>query len=103
MRKSAVALITLAIAATCGVARAELPLPPDNGLAASVPINVLSSTDADLRRLLVAAERAGRLADANALLARVSDQSLKGYALAEGITRLPMRRSPISSTGCTAT
>ena len=84
MRKSALALITLAVAATCGVARAEMPLPPDNGLAASVPINVLSATDVDLYRQIFAAERAGRFADANALLARVSDQSLKGYALAEG-------------------
>jgi len=61
-----------------------MPLPPDNGLAASVPINVLSATDVDLYRQIFAAERAGRFADANALLARVSDQSLKGYALAEG-------------------
>ncbi len=95
MRKSALALITLAVAATCGVARAELPLPPDNGLAASAPMTVLSPSDADLYRQIFAAERAGRFEDADALLARVSDTSLKGYALAEGYLS-PYGHAPLS-------
>jgi len=45
---------------------------------------VLSPADVDLYRQIFAAERAGRFADADAMLARVSDTSLKGYALAEG-------------------
>lgn len=95
MRKSALALIGLAVAATCGVAQAEMVLPPDNGLAASVPIAVLSAADADLYRQIFAAERTGRTAEADALLAKVSDQSLKGYALAEGYLS-PYGSAPLS-------
>jgi len=81
MRFSAFA--ALSFVAAFGVARAEMPLPPDGGLAASVPMAVLSAGDVSLYRQVFEAERAGRFDDARDLYARVSDKTLEGYVLAE--------------------
>lgn len=71
-----------AAVAVCGVARAELPLPADSGVAASVPMSVLSASDVSLYKQIFDAERDGRFDDARDLFAKVSDTSLEGYVLA---------------------
>jgi soluble lytic murein transglycosylase-like protein len=60
-----------------------MPLPADSGVAASVPMEVLSASDVALYRQVFAAEREGRFDDAKDLFAKVSDPSLEGYVLAE--------------------
>ncbi len=82
MRFASLTVLALA-AATLGVARAELPLPPDTGAAISVPMEVLSAGDVALYRQVFAAERAGRFDDAKDLYAKISDHVLEGYVLAE--------------------
>jgi soluble lytic murein transglycosylase len=83
MRLSTCAFAALALTAACGMAQAELPLTADSGAAASVPMAVLSQNDVSLYRQIFADERAGRADDAEALLAKVSDPTLRGYVLAE--------------------
>lgn len=83
MRFSTWTAWTFAAIATLGVARAEMPLPEDTGLAASVPMTVLSPADVRLYQQIFAAERSGHFDDARDLFAQVSDRSLEGYVLAE--------------------
>ena len=83
MRLATTALAALAIAALCGTANAELPLPVDGGAAASVPMAVLSPSDVALYRQVFDAEREGRFDDARDLYAKVDDKTLEGYVLAE--------------------
>jgi soluble lytic murein transglycosylase-like protein len=73
----------LAAIAACGIARAEIALPEDTGLAQSVPMAVLSTSDVTLYRQIFADERSGRFDDAKDLFGQVSDHSLEGYVLAE--------------------
>ena len=83
MRFSKTLLAASVFALAFGVARAELPLPPDGGAAASVPMAILSASDVSLYRQIFDAERAGRFDDAHDLFAKVSDPTLEGYVLAE--------------------
>src|SRR4051812_29366410 len=83
MRFSLGAITAVALSVACGAAYAELPLPRDASAAASVPMTVLSADDAALYRQAFAAARAGQTSTVNDLLAKISDQSLKGYVLAE--------------------
>ncbi len=83
MRFATYAFAAMSLAAACGVAQAELPLPADSGLAGSVPMAVLSASDVSLYRQIFAAERSGDFDTARDLYAKVSDTSLEGYVLAE--------------------
>lgn len=79
MRKAIVALTALAL--TASLAYADMPV--DTGLAASVPMSVLSPDDISLYRRIFDAERDGRFDDAKKLFAQLNDTSLEGYVLAE--------------------
>ena len=83
MRFATWTTLAIAAAATIGIARADMPLPVDTGAAVSVPMEVLSASDVALYRQIFTAERAGHFDDAKDLFARVTDQSLEGYVLAE--------------------
>ena len=83
MRLTTTVFAAFAVAALCGTANAELPLPVDGGAAASVPMAVLSPSDVTLYRQVFDAERDGRFDDARDLYAKVSDKTLEGYVLAE--------------------
>lgn len=84
MRLSKWALASFAVAMAIGTtAKAELPLPLDGGVAASVPMVVLTQDDVDLYRQIFADLHSGHFAAAQASFDRVSDTSLEGYVLAE--------------------
>ena len=83
MRLPTLILLTASIAVALGSAQAEMALPADSGEAVSVPMAVLSTSDASLYQRIFEDERAGRFDEARELFAKLSDTSLEGYVEAE--------------------
>ncbi|HTT97149.1 MAG TPA: lytic transglycosylase domain-containing protein [Rhizomicrobium sp.] len=95
MALNRIATALLIGAAFCTQARAQDAVPePTNNVQS---MQVLSSADAERYRQIFIAEREGHFDRAEALMAQVSDTSLKGYVLAEHYLSPHSKRTPVAT------